>query len=291
MKDKIYIKDYNYYYISDNMAEQNKEQKQTPIELKREDLVVKVDRSSVEKDLAGELQKKEAEKKEIELQKESLNSQLIELQKKQKESEEKDQAKSKEYEDILKERDETKAKLQEIAMAKFNEVKTARLQYLKNAGLPEDKIKEFDGKIKTPKDLDEMDFVLKIIGEQFAKAQEERDKETAKAGDQKPAKINPETPPKGSTVRQPEPPHKGKVYQSPREAVEDLYKREGQGDKEATADLENLWKKFANTVKNNKTNFGISECPHCGAGISMGELCPYCGFDPAKWKASGGEIL
>jgi hypothetical protein len=278
--------------MSEQEKDKNKQQQQnTDSSTKREELLVKVDRSSVEKDLADELQKKEVEKKTIELEKTKLNDALLEAQKKAKEMEERDQAKSKEYEDILKERDETRAKLQEIAMAKFNEVKTARLTSLKTAGLPDDKIKEFDEKIKTPKDLDEMDFVLKIIGEQFVKAQEERDKD-AKTGDQKPPKSNPENPPAGSKVRLPEPaPRKGKIYQNPREAVEALYKGEAEGDKEAASDLNKLWEKFIPTIKNKMTTFGISECPNCGAGIQQGEKCWYCGFDPVKWRASGGEIF
>jgi len=270
------------------LSEVKKEEQKQVVEEKRENLVVQVNRSNIEKELQSELEKKEADKT-------ALNNKLLESEKMLKELQVKDAAKTTEYSDILKERDEVKKQLQEIALAKFNEVKTARLKTLQTAGLPEDKIKEFTEKIKTPQDLDEMDFVLQIIGDQFAKAQADRDKakveEEKKAGDPKSPESTPQNPPKGSTVKLPERDKKGKLYQNPREAVDDLYDRAAKGDKDAEKDLTILWKAFIPALKKKKASFGITQCPTCGAGILEGEKCWMCGFDPEKWKTSGGEIF
>jgi hypothetical protein len=271
-------------------AQEKKEEKQTEtkIENKREDILVQVDRTRIEKELSDKLQVEAVEKSK-------LNEQLIAQQKLLDEMKLKDEAKTKEYDEILKERDDTKAKLQDIAMAKFNEVKTARLKMLQDSGLPEDKIKEFDGKIRTPKDLDEMDFVLKILGEQFAKRQTEDAKKTEeeqKKGAEAVNKNNPQNPPKGSTVGLPPiRTQSGKLYENPREAIDDLYRKVAKGDPEAEKDLTALWSHVIPTLKKQRTAFGITECPTCGAGILEGEKCWMCGFDPAKWKASGGEMF
>jgi hypothetical protein len=265
-----------------------KEEQEVKTEERRENVLVQVDRSRIEKELQDKLEKEAVEKSK-------LNDQLLTYQKQLEELKQKDEAKTKEYDEILKERDETKGKLQEIAMAKFNEVKTARLKMLQDSGLPEEKIKEFNDKIKTPKDLDEMDFVLKILGEQFAKRQAEDEKKTEedqKKGAADARKINPQDPPKGSVVGLPPvKTNSGKIYETPREAIDTLYEKVAKGDKEAEKDLNALWSKFIPTLKKQRMAFGVAECPTCGAGILEGEKCWMCGFDPAKWRSTGGEIF
>ena len=102
----------------------NKEEKpEVKTEERRENVLVQVDRSRIEKELQDKLEKEAVEKSK-------LNDQLLAFQKQLEELKQKDEVKTKEYDIVLKERNETQGKLQEIAMTKFNEVKTARLKML-----------------------------------------------------------------------------------------------------------------------------------------------------------------
>lgn len=265
-----------------------KSQKNTQEEIIKENINVQIDRSRIEKELNDELQQKEAARQRLEDEKKKLNDELLKHQKMIEEMQEKEKNKTEEFEQLIKERDETKKQLQDIAIAEFNKVKAAELEKLKNAGLDENKVKEFDEKIQRPKDLEEMQWMLKFLGDNLAKVNKD---ETEKPLTTIPP--NPQNPPKFSTVQKIQE-KKGEnkwEYETPKAAVDDLYQKSLQGDKEAIAMLERLWGKFLPTLKKQRTTFGITQCPVCGMGILENEKCPLCGFDPVLWKAKGGEIF
>ena len=72
------------------------------------------------------------------------------------------------------------------------------------------------------------------------------------------------------------------VYQSKREAIDDLYAKMAAGDKEAEKKLDELWKLAVKKLKEAPTAFSVEQCPRCGGGIYQGTVCPYCGWDKSK---------
>lgn len=285
-------------YVIDMDEEQKNDEKKVTTEEKIENVVIKVDRSPVEKDLQTELQEKEAALRKMQ---EELAQKTQELEK-LKEG-------SKEFEDLKKERDELKTKLQEIALAKFNEVKQQTLEKMRRAGIPDEQIEEFDEKIQTPEDLDNVRWTFEILGQQIEKARKEREEEEknkqqteeegkdddGKGGEEKTTAKPPDTanPPQGSVVNLPRPQEKKWVYSSARVAIDDLYAKLAKGGdeaKEAEKILDQLWAKLKPTLEKMRTTFGITQCPVCGGGILKGEVCPYCGFDPTMYRARGGEF-
>lgn len=266
-------------------------------QIKREDVVIKTDRSAIEKELQKELEQKEVEKQK-------LHEQLLELNKKMTELEAAAEGKTlvadDEYTKLKEELEEKKGTLHEIAMAKFNTVKTEKLEKLKELGLAEEKIDELDEKITGPEQLDSMEWTLNFLTTELQKAAEAQagGEGAGEGGEGTPAPLGPDSspgaPPAGSTAQLPTEPSKKWQFADARSAIDALYKKMGAGGedaKEADRMLNLLWKKFIPTIKKMKFDFGLVQCPMCGGGIMEGEKCIYCDFDPALWKAGGGEIF
>ena len=103
---------------------------------------------------------------------------------------------------------------------------------------------------------------------------------------------NPQKPPEGSVVRLPQHEQRER-YQSVREGINDLYRKVAKGDQEANQQLNKLWQKAVDSLKNDygKYQFSGSGCPKCGSLIITGsDVCPACNFDIAKFKRDGGEF-
>lgn len=302
--------------VEDKKTEDKKTEGKNPKEIKKGDtLVVEVDRSPEVEAYSKELQEKEVLIK-------NLQEEFAVTSKQLQDYETDDKSKDEKYTNLETQYNEARDQLKDIAHNKFLEVKAEKLDILKNAEVPEERIQEFEERIQTPADLDSVDWMLATLADSYIKSQTERkkteddatakiiaDKDAAKIIADKEQEIDteikedeatiptntPSNPPKHSQVTTPVQSVNGKwEYESPREAVDDLYEKVAYGGKdakEAKRLLDSLWDKFATTLKRNQTiGFGVSQCPLCGAGILQDEKCPYCEFDPIMFKAKGGEL-
>jgi len=290
------------------------EPKDGNLKQKDEVLKIEVDRSKIEKDQQDEL-----EKRAIEI--ETLQRELKERKDKMTEMEGKSQEESEKYENLETEFNDTKSKLQELATAKFDEEKEKILKAVKE-GLTEEKFNELKESIKSPRDLQNITFMLGMM-EEVNKSQAERDaaeggngsnnegnnngeREGNDNSQDNPTKVvdfdketvipttggDPQKPPK-SVVRKPGQPDKSWIFQTTREGIDALYAETAKGNKEAEKVLNQYREKAWNFLKKNYNQFqmAITECPVCGAGILVGEKCPFCSFDPVMWRATGGEMF
>jgi DNA repair exonuclease SbcCD ATPase subunit len=279
-------------------------------------LVVEVDRSPEVESINKQLQEKEAQLKKLQEDFATTSKQLEEYMTK-------DKTKDEKFTELETKFNEARTQLKEIAQAEFEKVKTEKIELLKKANVPEERVNEFVEKVKEPADLDQIDWMLATLADSFVKAETARRKEAeeeaaklkeeeeaAKKAEEEAKKLEeeqkeeeeinmpsntPANPPKHSTVTTPQPDAKGKwEYTTAREAIEDLYDKVASGGpdaKEAQRLIDGLWEKFAGTLKKNQSiGFAVSQCPVCQAGIVEGENCPYCEFDPVLFKAKGGEL-
>lgn len=269
-----------------------------------EGLIVDVNRSAIEKEQQDAIT-------QLEIEKSKLNDQLQTTIEKLESTEGERDEKKDEWEALEKERDGLKSQLKEIADIKFGEEKAKRLKVLEDSGVPEEKIKELAERITGPKELDDLDWSITYLSEQFQKAQAEVEKATGAAGSPEEGNVptlpegkvpegityppkpvtTPGSPPGGSVVKLPDASTKGKwEFETAREGIDTLYAEAAKGNTEAARLLDQLWARFAPTIRKTKIAFGITECPVCSGGILKDETCPYCDFDPAKYTARGGEF-
>lgn len=289
-------------------------------------LVVEVDRSPEIETINKQLQEREAELKKLQEQFAETSKSLEGYMTQEKEKDEK-------YTNLETQFNDAKTKLQEIAHAEFVKVKNEKLEILKNSNVSEERIAEFDEKIKEPADLDQVDWMLATLTDSYVKAQEaekerlaqeEKAKEEAAAAEAEKAKADAETttataqdlvdelkeevkddvsmpnttpsnPPKHSVATtQPQDAPSKWEYSTAREAIDDLYDKIAEGGKEgeeAQSMIDRLWARLATDLKKNQNlGFSVSQCPICKGGIVEGEKCPYCDFDPALFRAKGGEM-
>jgi len=276
-------------YLNNMSVDDKEKDVKVKEEITREDIVVRVDRGPAEKTL-------EDEKTALAIERDKMQDQLAkatdELENLKKQTEDK----GTEFDTLTKERDELKSQLQEIAMAEFNRVKTEKMEMLKRAEVPQEQIDEYDEKVQTPADLDASEWMLSFIGTQIAKAEVEKKakKEAGEGGggNDDEGSSDPSNPPGGSVATLPPTPSKKWQYTDARAAIDDMYKKRAAGGaegEEADKMLNQLWEKAVQTMKKNP-QFAITECPICGGGILKDEKCPYCNFDPFKYKAGGGDI-
>ena len=258
-------------------------------EITREDMVVKVDRGPAEKTL-------EDEKTALAIERDKMQDQLAKATEELENLKKQTEGKGTEFDTLTKERDDLKSQLQEIAMAEFNRVKNEKIEMLKKAEVPQEQIDEYDEKVQTPADLDASEWMLSFIGTQIAKTEEKKKaEEGTDNGENKndsDTDSDPSNPPGGSVATLPSTPSNKWQYADARAAIDDLYKKRASGGAEgedADKMLNRLWEKAVQTMKK-KPQFAITECPICGGGILKDEKCPYCNFDPFKYKAGGGDI-
>ena len=88
------------------------------------------------------------------------------------------------------------------------------------------------------------------------------------------------------------------TFNSPKEAVDALYRMEAEGDKYASNLLKNLWRKYGGQVARYEGKLtSISSCLSCGEPITRKDLdnnngkCPYCGYDLGEYLRLGGEMF
>jgi hypothetical protein len=252
-------------------------------------LKVNVDRSAIEKELADQL-----EERAIEASK--MQDQLAEITKQMTAMKESNASQTTEYEEALKEGGVLKEQLKDIAMKAFEADKVGRVEYLKESGVPEERIEEIIAKVTGPKELDELDWMITYIGQQFVDANEKEKKkdEEEKNKDPIPPASNPANPPAGSTVTLPQGDVKNWEFDNAQDAINALYdevEKGGPRAAEANKLLDGYWKKFIPSVRNMRTNFTITQCPICETGIMEGQICPRCQFDPMVYKLGGGEFF
>lgn len=251
------------------------------------DINIVLDRTQIEKDLQTQLEKEKTEKA-------ALNTKITEQEKALDELKKTEQGQTAKYTELEVEAKKSKDKLAEIAMKEFNRRKDIYVDTMKKAGLPDEKIAEVSEKVKTPKDLDDAEVYLTMIPELIKKAEEDRknatDAEAKKKIDDEIAKnksgqtnTGADTKKGGGVTKLEGDKSQEGIYQSYREGVDDLYARRAKGDKNAEAQIKGLWELGIKKLKEMRINFGISECPRCHGGIKEGEICPYCGFDPATY--------
>lgn len=286
------------------MSEDKKEE--TPKEVKEiiEKHEVNLKRTAAEKELQKELEGKAVEVSKLQDQ---LREKVTELQKLADEK----QTTTDQFDNLKTERDNLKGQLQEIAMAEFNRQKQDRLKTLKDSGFSEKQIEEFDEKVKSPADLDATEWMLGMFNEALKKSKDEGG-EGGEGNAPPPVKIpdggslgtppaqvpgsptmtgGAQSPPR-SVVRLPGAEEKQWQFQSIREGIDALYRKEREGDPEATRMLNQLWGKAIQLLKKdyNKLSFAVTQCPVCGAGILANEKCPFCEFDPETYRTTGGEF-
>jgi len=254
----------------------------------KQDINIVLDRTQIEKDLQAQL---EAEK----TAKTALNTKITEQEKALEDLKKANQDKTTQYTELETEAKKSKDKLAEIAMKEFNRRKDAYVETMKKAGLPDEKITSVSEKVKTPKDLDDAEVYLTMIPDLIKKAEEDRVKAAAdaeaakkKADEDAAAAKNKggagaDAKKGGGVTKLEGDKSKEGVYQSYREGVDDLYQRRAKGDKDADRQIKGLWELGIKKLKEMRVDFGIQECPRCGGGIKEGEVCPYCGFDPATY--------
>jgi len=263
---------------------ENKNQQQDDGE---EKIKVILDRTKIEKELQEKLEAEKIEKK-------TINDQLTNTMKELDELKKAEQEKTEKFKSLEEEAKKNKDRLTEIAMKEFNRRKDMYVDTMKQSGLEEEKLNEIVEKIKTPKDLDDAEIYLTLIPQLINKSNAERDEIAKKAEDDAKAKAEEEAKAtalasqgaekkKAGGVVPLDQKEKDGVYNSYREGIDDLYQKAAKGDPKAKEQLNALWKMGVKLLKEGKGAFGISECPRCGGGIKQGEICPYCGFDPATY--------
>jgi len=233
---------------------------------------IKVDRdpeiTALQKELAEEKAKREAEAKTWEEEKEKLIG---------------------EKQVIGEELGEKKAILEKAALEAFEKEKAGIIDICKTSGLTEEQVEEIEGKLTSPRDINTVKTLVNILiaskpktnGEGGQPAEGEGDKGATKKA---PAGKPVFTPPKGA-----------KEYEDVRSMVDGLYKT-AYYDPEATLEekqeaikkIDKLWDAFIHGKSWKSLRAGgrfplgqVGQCPRCGE-VFMGEppeKCPKCSQD------------
>lgn len=242
--------------------------------------VVKVVRDEKEKELQEAIDKEQKEKDDLNEEVRKLREQIEGLETEKK-------TKTEEYDTLKTQHDEKETKLVGIAQKEFERRKDTYIVQMTEAGLEQEKIDEIKENIKSPADLDSAEMYLTLIPNLLRKKEEDEKKEGDEEQEKKDLqdkkdKASLEDQPEGGGVVELDQKPGEYVYDSYREAIDDLYAKVATGDKEAEKKLNEIWKLAVKKLKEAPTAFSVFECPRCGGGIYGGTVCPYCGWDKDK---------
>lgn len=165
------------------------------------------------------------------------------------------------------------AQLAELSRQELEKEKEKLVAVMKEAKVPDEKIKFVQDKIQTPADLERVNTIVTDLVGMIKAAQTPETPETP-------------TPPAKPTGRATLPPTPTTPvgFENAKAMVDDLYDRAAKGDKEAERQLKKLWEQWGIGEKKQLTRLSISECLGCHAGIPTDAAqCPFCG-----WKKSKG---
>ena len=219
---------------------------------------------------------------------EDLRTKIDELNK---ELEGRPEISTEDYDKLIAERDDFKAKIEVLALKEFEVEKAKRIEQVKKAfGEDAEEVGKFDEMIKDPRDLKRVDVLLEILLSSMQKSKEEGEGEVAgKPAATKPKEGTPAKPPKSVSKLVP-PAVKGKEFENEKELVDYYYRQLGSTNAEERKEAQRIvdtWRKLL-TEKlrtDRRLSFAVVGCPRCEAGIKEGELCPYCGWGSDKASA------